>query len=116
MASPREDYVNGPGEGEVADGCRVLFLYYLMMQLKFGVDQIVGAASVDLGSVYRNLTGKKDDPFPLFKQLLDGRFPGTATIPDHPDNPWPIGHLADDLIDDEELPIIDWGQGRFMRP
>jgi hypothetical protein len=117
MASPREDFVNQPGDGEVPDGCRVLFLYYLMMQLKFGVDQIVGAAAADLASVYRNLTGKIDDPFPHFKELLDGRYPGARTIPDHPDNPWPIGHLADDLIDKDEVPPIDWGYGgRFFRP
>jgi hypothetical protein len=108
MASPREDYLNRPGDGEEADGCRVLFLYYLMMQLKFGVDQIVGAAAPDLASVYRTLTRKTDDPFPHFKELLESRYPGTRTIPDHPDNPWPIGHLAEDLIDEDEVPIIPW--------
>ncbi|MGI8863094.1 MAG: hypothetical protein ACR2JH_01635 [Solirubrobacteraceae bacterium] len=44
---PREDYLNRPGVGEAADGCRVLFLYYLVMQLKFSVEQVVGAAAVD---------------------------------------------------------------------
>jgi hypothetical protein len=116
MESAREDYVNGPGESEIADGCRVLFLYYLMMQLKFGVDQIVGAAAPTVADVYRTLAGKSDDPFPTFKGLLESRYPGTRTIPDHPDNPWPIGHLADDLVDDDEVPPIDWGIGRFVRP
>jgi hypothetical protein len=91
----------------VADGCRVLFLYYLM-QLKFSVDQIVAGAASDMGGVYRNLTGNTDDPVPHFKELLDGRYPGTRTIPDHPDNPWPIGHLADDIIDEDHVPIIPW--------
>jgi hypothetical protein len=38
--------------GESADGCRVLSRYYLMMQLKFSVDQIVGAAAVDLAVAF----------------------------------------------------------------
>jgi hypothetical protein len=50
MASPRDDYVNQPGDGEAADGCRVLFLYYLMMELKFSVEQIVAAAAVSPAS------------------------------------------------------------------
>jgi hypothetical protein len=108
MESAREDFVNDPGHGEVADGCRVLFLYYLMMQLKFGVDQIVGAAAPTLADVYRTLTGKSDDPFPTFKGLLESRYPGTRTISDHPDNPWPIGHLAEDIVDEDDVPIIPW--------
>ncbi|HEY8764208.1 MAG TPA: hypothetical protein VIM18_08460 [Solirubrobacteraceae bacterium] len=117
MAGAREDYVNEPGVGEAADGCRVLFLYYLMMQLKFSVDQIVGAGAPDLAGVYRNLTGEPDDPFPHFKELLDGRYPGARTIPDgHPDNPWPIGHLVEEVVDEDEIPTIPWGRSGFIRP
>lgn len=93
----------------------MLFLYYLMMQLKYGVDQIVGTGGPTVADAYRALEHTSADPFPEFKQLLDGRFPGTATIPDHPDNPWPIGHLADDLIDEDELPIIEWSRP-FLPP
>lgn len=97
MQTTRRDFVNGPGDGGVPDGCRALFLYYLVMQLKFSVDQIVGSGGPTVADAYRALTHKDEDPFPEFKALLDSRYPGTATIPDHPDNPWPIGHLAEAL-------------------
>ena len=88
-----------------------------MMELNFSVEQIVGAAAVDLGGVYRNLTGKTDDPFPHFNELLASRYPDMRTIPDeHPDNPWPIGDLVDDVVDEDDIPMIDWGRGRFVGP
>ena len=107
MASPGRTYVNGPGGGEVADGWRVLFLYYAIMHLEFAVDEIVEAVVVDLAGVDRNVTGKTDDPFLHPNEGLDWRYPSPSTASDHPDNPWPIGHLAEDLIDDD-VPMIDW--------
>jgi hypothetical protein len=114
MESPREDYLNGPGSGPVPDGCRVLFLYFLLFECKFTVARIVGAGAPTMVGVYRVLTGRSDDPFPEFKRLLDQRYPGTRQIPGTlPDNPWPIGHLAEDLEDDS-IPIIPWGRGGFI--
>ena len=53
----------------------------LMMELKFGVDQIVGAAAVDLTGVYRNLTGETGDPFPHFKECSRAAIPARARSP-----------------------------------
>jgi hypothetical protein len=68
----------------------VLFLYYLMMQLKFGVDQIVGAAAPTVADVYRTQAGKSDDPFPTLQ--------GTAREPllRHANDPGPSGQSVAD--------------------
>jgi hypothetical protein len=95
LSSSRSDYVNtikatddGP---DVITGCALLFIYYLFSQLGFGVNAIVAAGANTLGGVYRNLTGKTDDPFPFFKMLLDNAFPGTTTITTgNLDNPFPL--------------------------
>jgi hypothetical protein len=113
MDGPRTDYVNHPAGDEAAIGCGVLFLSYLQIERKFTVPQIVAAAAPDLGGAYRNLTGDAADPFPKFKELLDGRYPGTMTIDGtHPDNPWPIGHLLKDIEGlAPPMPVMGWGRG-----
>ena len=112
MGSERADYVNFSDDSPEAVGCGVLFLYYLLVQQGFTVNQIVGAGAPDLGGVYRNLTGDLVDPFVVFKSLLETRYPGATTIPDdHPDNPWPIGHLAGDVLAERVQPITPWAQG-----
>jgi hypothetical protein len=95
LSSSRADYVNminptddGP---DAITGCSLLFIYYLFSQLGFGVNAIVAAGASTLGGVYRNLTGKTDNPFPFFKMLLDKAFPGTATITTgNLDDPFPL--------------------------
>lgn len=94
MASERSDYLGRPGKGEVAAGCRVLFLYYLHVQLGFAVPEIVAAAAPTLSEAYHTLAGTAEDPFPPFKALLESRYPGTETISGHPDNPWPMGETG----------------------
>jgi len=101
--SDRLDYVNAIDEHDHApdakSGCATLFIYYLSYQLGYQIKQIVQAAAPSLAGVYRNLTGRSDDPFPAFKALVDAHFPRTNpdgsdhswTIPGpNPDNPFPL--------------------------
>jgi Polyglycine hydrolase-like, structural repeat len=100
LNSPRSDFVNtAPDDNgyNATNGCTTLFIYYLFHQLGYTIEQIVGAAGVTLAAVYRNLTGDPNDPFPLFKRLLDTRFPahtGSAVPGPNFDDPWPLGNVA----------------------
>jgi hypothetical protein len=89
MSTTRDDYVNivDPNDYSAGpkSGCAILFIYFLNLQLGFSVNRIIAAAAPhltgNLTRVYKNLTGKHDNPFPHFKQLLDTAFPGKAEIP-----------------------------------
>jgi hypothetical protein len=100
LNSPRQDFVNtAPDDNgyNATNGCTTLFIYYLFHQLGYGAEQIVSSAGATLADVYRNLTGDPNDPFPLFKQLLDTRFPsqtGSAVAGPNFDDPWPLGDIA----------------------
>jgi len=99
LSSSRADYVNHPNPADNGPdpltGCALLFIWYLSDQLGFNIKSIVAAGASTLGGVYRNLTGDPDDPFPLFKQLLDTAFPGTSTITSgNLDNPFPLPSAA----------------------
>jgi hypothetical protein len=100
LNSPRQDYVNNAPDDNgynAINGCTTLFIYYLFHQLGFSINQIVAAAGATLAGVYKNLTGDPADPFPLFKQLLDARFPSqTSSAVPGPnfDDPWPLGAEA----------------------
>jgi hypothetical protein len=97
LNSARQDFVNNAPDDngyDATNGCTTLFIYYLFHQLGFGIDQIVGGAAATLAGVYKNLTGDPNDPFPVFKQLLDARFPSqTSSAVPGPnfDDPWPLG-------------------------
>ena len=99
LNSSRADYVNNPdpkdnGPDELT-GCATLFIWYLSDQLGFNIKPIVAAGASTLGGVYTNLTGDPNDPFPLFKQVLDAALPGTSTITDgNLDNPFPLPSAA----------------------
>lgn len=100
LNSPRQDFVNtAPDDNgyNATNGCTTLFIYYLFHQLGYGIEQIVSSAAATLAGVYRNLTGDPNDPFPLFKQILDTRFPsqtGSAVPAPNFDDPWPLGDVA----------------------
>jgi len=73
----------------VGNGCAVLFLNYLHVQLGFAWDKICQAAAPTLAGTYMKLTGRTA-PFAEFAALLQKKFPrgqqtGLAT-----DNPFPI--------------------------
>jgi hypothetical protein len=120
----RYDYVNNTindNRNTPASGCSVLFLWYLTVNLGFNASQICQAASPTLGGVYKNLTGDNGDPFPLFKNLLDNRFPSNvaSSIPgSNPDNPFPLALLSfwvdkSSFGRDEVLDVINTNGGRF---
>jgi hypothetical protein len=117
MESDRPDYVNGAGadgDPEVRAGCAVLFLYFLFTQLRYSVPAIAAGHGPDLAALYRDLSGEAADPFPAFRQLLDSRYPGRTTIlGTHPDNPWPIGNLVDDVARGiDPLPVMYYPAAR----
>ena len=97
---PRTDYVNVTLERDhssgAAPGCAMLFLYYLHVQLGYGINAIIGAASNGNGvlrNVYKQLSGSDLDPFPAFNALLASAFPPSdvSSIPGaNPDNPFPL--------------------------
>src|SRR5215469_8508241 len=72
----------------------VLFLTFLKYQLNFSTGEIIahGDSSSKLSAVYQNLTQDSNDPYYLFKSLLDYKYPGNRAIPNgtDPDCPWPI--------------------------
>ena len=101
--SDRLDFVNTIDEHDHApdekSGCATLFINYLSYQLGYDIKRVIAAAAPTLAGVYRNLTGRSDDPFPAFKAQLDAHFPRTNpdgsvrswTIPGpNPDNPYPL--------------------------
>jgi hypothetical protein len=95
LSSARADFVNNVDlydHGvDARTGCGMLFICYLRSQLGFSLEQIIAAAAPTLAGVYQNLTGDPQDPFPLFKEILDKAFPGTATIvAEDRDNPFPL--------------------------
>ncbi len=128
----RGDYVNTlrpyPGNGP-GTGCSVLFIYYLMHQLGFTVEQIIAAApgftggmlnsTATLRGVYQNLTGDAGDPFPFFKRLFDATYPPDqpASFPGpNPDDPFPLA-MMDFWVDkgtfgkDEVKDVVQLGGG-----
>ena len=100
LNSARQDFVNNAPDDNgynATNGCTTLFVYYLFHQLGYSIEQIVGAAGATLAAVYENLTSDPNDPFPLFKRLLDARFPsqtGSAVPGPNFDDPWPLGDVA----------------------
>ena len=100
LNSERQDFVNtAPDDNgyNATNGCTTLFIYYLFHQLGYTINQIVSAGSATLAGVYKNLTADSNDPFPLFEQLLDARFPSrTSSAVPGPnfDDPWPLGAIS----------------------
>ena len=96
LNSSRQDFVNNAPDDNgygATNGCTTLFIYYLFSQLGFSINRIVRAGASTLAGVYRNLTGHTDDPFPLFKRLLDEAFPSetNSALPGpNFDDPWPL--------------------------
>lgn len=100
LNSPRADFVNNAPDDNgynATNGCTTLFIYYLFSQLRYSINQIVGAGSSTLAGVYGKLTGKNDNPFPLFKSVLDLWFPSqTSSAVPGPnfDDPFPLLPVA----------------------
>ena len=73
----------------LGNGCAVLFLNYLHVQLGLGWDKICQAAAPTLAGTYKALTGKKA-PFAEFAALLEKKFPRGQHTNLATDNPFPI--------------------------
>jgi hypothetical protein len=88
--------VNGDGDS-VSFGCALAFIFYLNTQLSFSINQIIGAYSGTMATIYNALTGDPGNPFPFFLALISNVYPasGTAVIPGPvTDNPFPLGLLS----------------------
>jgi len=97
LRSSREDFVNNaPNDNgpNATNGCTTLFIYYLFDQLRYSINQIVGAGSSTLAGVYRRLTHHTDDPFPTFKLLLETT---SSVAGPNLDDPWPLPYTPVDL-------------------
>lgn len=60
-------------QGEVVSG--IVFLNYLHTQLGYTINQIIAAAAPTFTGVYKNLTGRTDNPNTAFMQLLETAYP-----------------------------------------
>jgi hypothetical protein len=96
LNSSREDFVTiAPDDAsqDATNGCTTLFIYYLFGQHGFSPKQIVANGAPTLAGVYKNLTGNTDNPFPVFKSLLDNAFQSqtNSAVPGpNFDDPWPL--------------------------
>jgi hypothetical protein len=77
----------------VANGCSVLFLNYMHVQLGIGWDKICQAPSPTLAGTYNKATGKSA-PFRDFAALLAKEFPRGQPSNLATDNPFPIAAAA----------------------
>jgi Carboxypeptidase regulatory-like domain len=124
--SDRMDFVNKTdprdADQDPKTGCALLFIYYLFSQFGFGVNEIVAAGASPLSAVHKKLSGDPNDPFPLFKKLVDKIFPDpTAITSGTKDNPFPA---RPDPTDEGILlqvkgkgPVyVIYGNGRFQLP
>jgi hypothetical protein len=92
LDSPRQNFVDNNFNGDTnshANGCSVLFLNWLHVQLKYSWQQIVGAGAPNLGQTYAHLTGKKDGS-KQFLTLINAHFPKGKTSGLTTDNPFPL--------------------------
>ena len=74
----------------VGNGCAVLFLNYLHVQLGFSWREICQAGAPTLAGTYFKLTNKRR-PFAEFAELMETKFPSSETVELDTDNPFPIG-------------------------
>lgn len=88
----RPDWVNRtePTDTDpVANGCSVLFLFWLRYQLGFGWDKICQAAAPTLAQTSQILAGLENG-FEEFSQLLEAHFPSGQPSGLTVDNPFPL--------------------------
>ncbi|HVT58616.1 MAG TPA: hypothetical protein VHR45_09460 [Thermoanaerobaculia bacterium] len=94
LDTDRPDWVNqnAGSDGDTgANGCSVLFLFWLHYQLGYTWQQICQAPGSTLAETYRQLAGVNTDPFPDFSRLLGQNYsPGAPSNLTH-DNPFPLG-------------------------
>lgn len=114
LNSARADWVNtdlndySKTGGNEAVGCGLLFIYYLMNELGYSLQDVIVAAAPTLRQVYRNLTNDPNDPFPPFKALLDAKYPPGTKVPDRlPDDGFPINPAPTRFPGNEYIPVPD---------
>jgi hypothetical protein len=99
--APRSDYVHNPSEQDGlpgANGCGILYLYYLHTQLRHSWSDIVDALGLNLADTYENLgLGASADAFSRFESLLRTAFP-------LPTDPQTSGY---DLPFEDVFPLLD---------
>jgi hypothetical protein len=91
----RPDFVNATAPTDtnpVANGCSVLFLNYLHVQLGYSWRAIIRAGGANLKQTWVRLVKPvgNPNPFKRFKALLNEQFPSGTPSGLADDNPWPI--------------------------
>jgi Carboxypeptidase regulatory-like domain len=124
--SDRMDFVNKTdprdADQDPKTSCALLFIYYLFSQFGFGVNEIVAAGASPLSAVHKKLSGDPNDPFPLFKKLVDKIFPDpTAITSGTKDNPFPARPDPSDegillQVKGKGPVYVIYGNGRFQLP
>ena len=93
LDSNRPDFINSTDPTDtnfVSIGCGTLFINYLRNQLGFSISQIIAGGGATFKQTYKNLTRDNGNPFPVFADLLQSKFPAGHTSGLANDNPWPI--------------------------
>jgi len=95
----RPDFVNATAPTDtnpVANGCSVLFLNYLHVQLGYSWRAIIRAGGANLKQTWARLVEPSGNPNPFrrFKALLNEQFPSGTPSGLADDNPWPIKSAA----------------------
>lgn len=89
-------FVHGDGD-PVSYGCALAFIYYLNVQLGFGIKQIIASYNSNLASAYHTLTSDGSNPFAIFLGLVESAYPPgvTASISGpNRNNPFPIARVS----------------------
>jgi len=93
LDSNRPDFINSTDATDtnfVSIGCGTLFINYLRNQLGFSINQIITGGGSTFKQTYNNLTKDNGNPFPVFADLLQSKFPAGHRSGLANDNPWPI--------------------------
>ncbi len=93
LDSNRPNFINSTDPTDtnfVSIGCGTLFINYLRNQLGFSISQIIAGGGATFKQTYKNLTRDNGNPFPVFADLLQSKFPAGHTSGLANDNPWPI--------------------------
>jgi hypothetical protein len=91
------DFTDPTDRNYVSIGCSVLFQNWLRYELKYGWQQIVGAAASTLAQTYTNLTGQSDG-WARFLSQLAVCYPMGAASGLVTDNPYPLDRHSGYLV------------------
>lgn len=98
MNSQRLDYVNADtspvAQPDERTGCAILFYNFMLTQIGLDLRNILRYSVSNLAAIYQVIIRERsEDPFGLFKRLLDHAFPISIPV-DRQDDPFPLAILS----------------------